>query len=251
MGAAAVPVALDGLGVQVDGDVEVLSDAVHDLPGHPQLVGHVDTVAGADLDLPLAAQHLRVGARDRDACVQAVEDQGLGKVAAVAVFTAYRAVLGPLRLSIAVAREAQRPGPVLRQAHEALFLLNAEPRVLLGFLSEDLLCEVAEVSAVGLGQSQILVRGAHDQDVRSASEGVLENALRLQEYLGVVTGGLLCRGTVKVPALELVHVSDSLAIVEHLGLAAKLKIASQPDVLCQHGVLQLEVLLTELVFQHT
>ena len=41
--------------------------------------------------------------------------------------------------------------------------------------------------------------GAHDEDVRSTSEGIVEDCAGLEVDLGVVTWGLASRGTVVVP----------------------------------------------------
>ena len=67
----AIPVPRDGLRVKGDLDVEHLTDAHHDVAGHPQVVAHVDANAWPDLVLPLGRQHLAVDARDVDAGVQA------------------------------------------------------------------------------------------------------------------------------------------------------------------------------------
>lgn len=64
--AGAVPVARDGLGIKGDLHVVELSQAVHDVPRHPQVVAHLDAGAGA---------HLLVGAR---AARQAQQRESLG-----------------------------------------------------------------------------------------------------------------------------------------------------------------------------
>mmetsp|Transcript_22427 Transcript_22427/g.38326 ORF Transcript_22427/g.38326 Transcript_22427/m.38326 type:complete len:263 (-) Transcript_22427:655-1443(-) len=69
--AGTVPVARDGLRVERAVDVEVLAHALQDVARHPQLVTRRDAGGRADLVLPLAGHHLSVGARDREAGVQA------------------------------------------------------------------------------------------------------------------------------------------------------------------------------------
>ncbi len=49
VGAGAVPVALHGLGVHGDHHAKVLSHAVEEEAGHPQVVSHLDALAGTNL----------------------------------------------------------------------------------------------------------------------------------------------------------------------------------------------------------
>lgn len=78
--AGTVPVALDGLGVPGDAGTEVLGDASEEEAGSPEVVTHLDTLARADLELPLAGHDLGVGARDLDAGVKAGLVVGLDDV---------------------------------------------------------------------------------------------------------------------------------------------------------------------------
>ena len=71
VGAGAVPVALDRLGVERGGDAEVLGDAVEQPAGQPELVGDLERAERADLELPLAGHDLGVDARDREAGIDA------------------------------------------------------------------------------------------------------------------------------------------------------------------------------------
>lgn len=66
-----VPVARDGLGIERHLDGELLSYAVQQETGEPELVAHLDADAGADLELPLGGHDFGVGSRDLNAGVQA------------------------------------------------------------------------------------------------------------------------------------------------------------------------------------
>ena len=48
---------LDGFGVRGDDDAEVLCDPVQEVSPHPEVVTHLDALAGADLELPLEMEH--------------------------------------------------------------------------------------------------------------------------------------------------------------------------------------------------
>ena len=66
-----VPVTGDGLGVPRDLGAKVLRNTGEEETGDPEVVTHLDTQAGADLELPLGGHDLGVGARDVHAGVQA------------------------------------------------------------------------------------------------------------------------------------------------------------------------------------
>jgi hypothetical protein len=69
--AGTVPVALEGLGVERGLDSPLLTDTEEEETGHPEVVAHVDTLARADLELPLRRHHLGVDTRDVDTGIQA------------------------------------------------------------------------------------------------------------------------------------------------------------------------------------
>ena len=79
--ARAVPVALEGLGVEGDLDAPLLGDADEEVARHPEVVAHGDALAGADLELPLGGHDLGVDAGDVHTGVQARAVVGLNQVA--------------------------------------------------------------------------------------------------------------------------------------------------------------------------
>lgn len=82
METSTVPVARDGLGLDGDLGTEFLGDAVKEEAGHPQLITHLDSLAGADLEFPLGGHNLGVGAGDLNAGVQACLIMGVNDVTA-------------------------------------------------------------------------------------------------------------------------------------------------------------------------
>lgn len=145
MTSTTVPVSFDWLRVDVDLNLENLCQAVHDIPAEPELVGHVDAVARADLDLPLAAHHLCVRTGDGQACLQAGKQHCFGELAAEGVLTAYCALVRTLRLRLPVCRESKWPWMFIffLQIHDYIFLFNAEPRVFLETCVEYFFCKVS------------------------------------------------------------------------------------------------------------
>lgn len=67
---------------------------------------------------------------------------------------------------------------------------------------------MAEVGFVG--GAVVVVGLGENEDVIAATEGVLEDGGRAEVDIGVVTRGLVGRGTIKVPNAELADVGDFL-----------------------------------------
>ena len=61
MASGAVPV-LEELGREGDVDVEVLSNALEEIAGHPEVVANSNALNGANLVLPLTGSDLGIGA---------------------------------------------------------------------------------------------------------------------------------------------------------------------------------------------
>jgi hypothetical protein len=52
------------------GDTPLLTDPQQEEPSHPEVVTHLDTLAGSDLELPLSGHDLGVDTRDLDPSVK-------------------------------------------------------------------------------------------------------------------------------------------------------------------------------------
>ena len=80
VGTGAVPVTLERLGVEGDLDAPLLGDTHEEVAGHPEVVTHGDTLARANLELPLRGHDLSVDARDVDTCVETCTVVGLNQI---------------------------------------------------------------------------------------------------------------------------------------------------------------------------
>lgn len=76
-----IPVTLEGLGVEGDLDVPLLSDADKEVASHPEVVAHGDTLTRANLELPLRGHDLGVDSGDVDTSVKAGSVVGFDQVA--------------------------------------------------------------------------------------------------------------------------------------------------------------------------
>lgn len=99
-----VPVTGHGLGCDGNAGTKGLSDTVEQETGNPELVTHVDTLAGANLELPLGGHNLGVGARNVDTGVQTCLVVGLDDITLDNLASTNTAVVRTLRSRETVGR---------------------------------------------------------------------------------------------------------------------------------------------------
>ena len=106
---------LHGLGVHGDHDTEVLSNTVEEEAAHPEVISHLDALAGSNLELPLGGHDLGVGAGDVDAGVHAGAVVRLHDVTTVDLVGTHTAVVGALGSGEAVLGPSERMLVLLRK----------------------------------------------------------------------------------------------------------------------------------------
>jgi hypothetical protein len=166
-----VPVTGTGLGVEGDLSAELFGDSVEEETSDPEVVTHLDTEAGTDLELPLGGHDLGVGTGDLDAGVQARLVVSLDDVTAVDLAGTHTAVVWALGTGETV------DGPAIwsiRHIEESVFLLETEPWLVVLVRLHELGALVAVVELVG-GSIGIPALG-HDQDIGGATEGIGEDS---------------------------------------------------------------------------
>ena len=225
MTAGAVPVALDGLGGEADQHVEILGDAVQQPAGDVHLVTDGGRAERADLELPLPGHDLGIGARDRQAGVDAGLRVDLDDLAAHDAVGADAAVVRALRgRHPAAGREAERRTV---ETQHRVFLLESEPHLVVGVLLLDASGGSARVGGMRahVGGQQHL---AHHQDVAATADRVVTLEDRAQHAVGLVAGGLVGGRAVEAPDRRIGDL-----VVQDLGLAPKQRGrlgAIEPDV---------------------
>jgi len=186
--ARTVPVSGDGLGVEGDLDAEFFSDTVEEESRQPEVVTHLDTLAGADLEFPLGRHDLGVGARDVDAGIEAGLVMGLDNVTLDDLAGSNTAVVRALGSRETTSGPAER---ALVVAKQGVLLLETEPGLPLGVEVHDLLALMSEVELVGRTIGIPALR--EDKDVGRAAERVREDRNGSQVNIGVVAGSLAGR----------------------------------------------------------
>ena len=78
--ASAIPVTLEGLGVERDLDAPLLGNTDEEVASHPEVVTHGNALARTNLELPLRGHDLGVDAANVDASVQACAVVGLNQI---------------------------------------------------------------------------------------------------------------------------------------------------------------------------
>jgi hypothetical protein len=218
-----IPVTRDGLGREGDLGPELFSNAVKEETRHPELVTHCvtvnfrniqqishtsltpNTLARADLILPLSRHDLGVDTRDLDASVQASLEMGLDNVTAEHLAGTDTTIVGTLSTRETPVWPAIWPAG---RAKECVLLLETEPEVLRGVVLHEFGSLMAVVELV---RAAIRVpRLAKDKNVFTPAEWVREERDRADVDVRVVTRGLAGGRPVKVPLWELVDGLDSL-----------------------------------------
>ena len=206
MRARAVPVALDGLGVEAHVDVELLADALEQPAGDPHLVTDLDGAENAELELPLTHHHFGVRALDRDAGADAGQRVRLDDLAPGHLRSAHAAVVGALG-----GGEAHL-GPAVGSLvlEERVLLLDAEHRLEAGVLLGRFERRRARVGDVrGHVRIQDL---AHDEHVLGSAQGIGERRDRVQHAVREVTGGLVGARSIEAPHRWLLPVGHDLRL---------------------------------------
>ena len=219
MHTAAVPVALDGLRVELDDDVVLLGTALEQVASNPGVVAGLLGALAEQLVFPLTLHHFGVDAGDRQAGLEAGVEVLFDQVATDAVLDADRAVIRSLRGRVAVLGEAEG----LAVLGQRVLLLEAEPQVGVVFEAP---AEVARVN-----RSVRREDFAHNE--RSVlAERVLDDADGLQQAVGRVAFSLLGAGAVEVPTGA--FLGGLRLAVDDLRLAAQVRlglVTVQPQVL--------------------
>lgn len=218
-----VPFTRKRLGMERDFDAPFFGNTDEQEAGHPKVVAHGDTLARADLELPLRRHNLRVDSRDVYAGVHARSIVGLDEVTCKYFSCADTAIVWALRT-----RETALWPLVwfVIGIEESVLLLKTEPWLDLKNLVHDLLGVVAVVGLVG--GSVVVVGLGKDEDVVATTERILEDGGGAKVDVRVAAGCLVCRGAVEIPNTEITNVLDGLR--DGHCLATKTTISVDPDI---------------------
>ena len=186
-----------------------------------EVVADLGHARRADLELPLTGHHLGVGAGDLEAGVEARLRVLLDDVAT------RRSCRRRRRSSTGPAARGSRPSGkprACRRLDHRVLLLQAEPEALRRRTSSPRRAAGARVlvgcGAHVVGQEHL----AHHQDVAPAADRVGTGEDGLEDAVGLVARGLLGASSRRTPRSAACH-----AVVEDLGLGAKLLVGSVPS----------------------
>jgi len=219
-----VPVTLDWLGVERDLDAELFSDTVEKESRHPELITHLNTLAWANLVLPLGWENLSVDTRDLDTGVQASTVVSLNDISAVDLSGTDTTVVWTLWTWETTSWPSKWLIEIIK---ESILLLETEPwdLVLVSLHQFGAVVAVVELVWDTVGVPAL----AKDEDVVAASEWIWVYGDWAKVDVGVFAWSLSGGGTIKVPFWKVLYVLWLLG--EGSGLAANTVVAIDPDVL--------------------
>ena len=197
------------------------------------MVAGVDAGAWSDLVLPLSRHDLAIDSSNLDPGVDTGAVVGLDDGPSKGVLGSNRAVVWALGLHGHSTLGPAEGGNAI-SFKESVLLLDTEPGLSLLDLLHELITLVPGVGRDGGTESQgririRKVRGAHHEDVRGATEGVIKDSARLKKDLGVLSRGLAGGRAVIVPDGKVLN--RFRGRVERLGLATRLKTPAKPNIL--------------------
>jgi len=77
---SAVPVSLEGFGVERDLDTPLLGNTDKEETSHPEMVTHRNTLTGPNLELPLRWHHFGIDTTDVDTSIETGTIVGLNEI---------------------------------------------------------------------------------------------------------------------------------------------------------------------------
>jgi hypothetical protein len=202
--ARSVPVSQHGLGFIVHIDAELFTNTAQDVLGQPHVVTTLDTFGDTDLVFPLARSNFAIDTSDLESGVDHATVGTVNDVSTDGIGGSHAAVVLALRFRETIFGEAERTGEVaaLLLGHEEL-LFDTEPGVVFFGFFHDL---VGDGSEVATGRSHLVVNvglAQCQEGVAVLSERVFDHADGLEPDFGVTSDGLLARGAVIGPPVEL------------------------------------------------
>lgn len=144
---SAVPVTLDGLGMDGDSNAKVFSNTFQKVAGSPQVIASFDAFARANLEFELTGGNFSVDTRDLNASVQAGTVMGFNDITAENLASTDTTVVLALRFGIAEFGPAI--GLLGLRVDQHVFLLNTKPGVAVCVGIHDFLACSAVIGLVG------------------------------------------------------------------------------------------------------
>jgi len=167
MTSSTVPITLERLGVKRNLDAEFLCNSLEKITCHPEMIAHLDSLTGTNLELPLRGHDFSVDSADLDSAVQACLVVCLDDISGVDFAGSDTAVVWTLWTGKSTC------GPSVRSIEgieEGVFLFETEPRIMFLELLHQFVAFGAVVEFVGgtVGVEAF----CENKDVVPTSEGV-------------------------------------------------------------------------------
>ena len=193
-----VPVSGDRLGVQRDHYVKIFGDSVQEIPGHPEIISHVDSFARSYLELPLGGHNFGILTGDVDSRVEAGAVVGFDDITTEHTIGADSAIVRTLGAGETILGPSEG---VIVGIEKSPLLFHAEPGMLISGSVHGIETLVTVVSFGGL--LVVLVGFAHDKFVVAETEGIFVEGNWVEVHVTVAALGLPGGGTIEIPDGEL------------------------------------------------
>lgn len=213
MATRSVPVSQHGLGFVVHINTEFLTDTAQNIFGQPHVVTAFNTFGNTNLVFPLARSDFTVDTGNLETSVDHATVSLLHDISSNGIGSSHATVILALGFRESVFGPSQRTGEVttLFLGHEE-FLFNSEPRFMFFGFFHDLVGHGSEVES---GRSHLIVNvgfAKSQEGVTVLSEGVFDHTDGFEPDLGITSDGLIARGAIIGPPIELTQFCDFLGV---------------------------------------
>ena len=180
-----IPITLERLGVKGNLDAEFLRNSFEEVTCHPEMITHLDSLTGTDLEFPLRGHDLSVDSADLDSAVQARLVVCLDDITGIDFACSDTAVVGPLWTGETALRPSIR---TIEGIEEGVFLFETEPRIVFLVFLHQLGTFGAVVEFVG--GSVRIVAFCENEDIVPTSERVRKHSDGFQVDIRVMPRSL-------------------------------------------------------------
>merc|ERR1719244_511438 len=226
VGTSTIPVSCHWLGVKGDYYTKIFSNPLQGIPGHPEIITHINTLSGSNLVFPLGRHNLCIGSRDPNTSKQTGSVVSLNNISAINPASSNPAVVRSLWARETILGTTKWMTILIQ---ESVLLFNSKPRVLVFSLFHHLKTSLPLVGICGL--LVVFVSLTHYQNVVSKSEWVRVHLDRVQVGVGVTSLSLISGASIIIPDRQFCNIIGLL--LQGLGLRSEsFTSAINPDIKC-------------------
>merc|ERR1712058_177563 len=193
MSPSSVPISFDWFWVKGDGDTEVFGNSLENVPSHPEVVAHGDSLTRSNLELPLSWHHLCIGSTNLNSGIHAAFDMSSLYISSINFSSTNSTIVWSLGSRKSILWPSKGMLVIIKQG---VLLLDPKPRFVLLGLLHDLKTLFSVVSNHGL--IFVIISFTKHKDVITEGKGTWIHLDRLQIHIRIGAISLVTRTAIVV-----------------------------------------------------